>query len=469
MILKRFYNESLAQASYLVGCPGAGEACVIDPNRDLEQYLAEAAQEGLRITAVTETHIHADFVSGSRELAEVTGARLYLSDEGDEDWKYAFADQSNVTLVREGDLIEVGAITLEVKRTPGHTPEHIAFVLTDRAATSVPQGAFTGDFVFVGDVGRPDLLENAAGMVGTMEPGARRLFDSLDRFLTLPDHLMLWPAHGAGSACGKSLGGVPVTSLGYEKACNWAFQIKNEEDFVRQVLSGQPEPPKYFAEMKRINKVGPSLLNGLKAPSRHLDGATIPSHLVTGAVVLDTRPSAEYGRAHIPGTLHIPINRGFVNWAGWLVGYDVDIWLVSETEAGAFRATRDLSLIGLDRVRGWFGPDALGEFEHSGGQLRSYEAMTFADLKNELVLDVRSRNEWDQGHVEGAVHIPMGLLPARTSELPKNQRIAVHCQAGGRSPVAMSILLNAGFSDLVELVDGYHGYERSRSLASTGR
>lgn len=469
MILKRFYHEGLAQASYLIGCPGAGEACVIDPNRDVEPYLAEAAKEGLRITAVTETHIHADYVSGSRELAELTGAQMYLSDEGDADWKYGFADQANVTLVRDGDEIRVGGVRLEVRRTPGHTPEHISFLLTDEGTSPVVQGAFTGDFVFVGDVGRPDLLENAAGMVGTMEPGARRLYGSIQRFLNLPDHLMIWPAHGAGSACGKSLGGVPVTSLGYEKACNWAFQISDEDAFVREVLSGQPEPPKYFAEMKRINKVGPSILNGIKVPARHLDGSRIPSLIGSGAVVLDARPSSDFRQAHIPGTLHVPLNKGFANWAGWFVSYDVDIWLIAETEADALQATRELALIGLDRVKGWYGADALTEFESAGGKLQHIQTTTFEHLHDEFVLDIRSKNEWNAGHVPGATHIALGLLSEGAPSLPRYKAIAVHCQAGGRSPIAMSLLQNLGVTNIIEVVDGYAGYQRWRSPELAGR
>ena len=200
MILKRFYDEKLAQTSYLIGCAATGDALIVDPNRDVDQYIRTAEAEGVEITHVTETHIHADFVSGARELAERTGARLYLSDEGDADWKYAFAKDAGARLVRDGDRLMVGNVRLEVVHTPGHTPEHISFVVTDTPAGAGPWGILTGDFVFVGDVGRPDLLEKAAGVKGAMEAGARTLFRSLDRFRALPDHLQVWPGHGAGSA-----------------------------------------------------------------------------------------------------------------------------------------------------------------------------------------------------------------------------------------------------------------------------
>ena len=263
MLLKRIYDTKLAQASYLIGCAATGEAIVVDPNRDIDQYLRAAADEGLTIAVVTETHIHADFVSGSRELVERTGAQLLLSDEGDADWKYAFASAASATLLHDGDSFMVGNLKFEVMHTPGHTPEHLTFLVTDTPATDRPMGAITGDFIFVGDVGRPDLLERAAKMQGTMEASARTLFRSLQRFKQFPDHLQIWPGHGAGSACGKALGAVPSSTLGYERFANWGLATTSEDEFVQAVLAGQPEPPKYFAEMKRINKMGPAILGGM--------------------------------------------------------------------------------------------------------------------------------------------------------------------------------------------------------------
>ncbi len=251
MLLKRFYDDHLAQASYLIGCQATGEALVVDPHRDAEMYIAGAAREGVRITHVTETHIHADYASGSRELAARTGAQLYLSDEGGEDWRYGFADEDGAVLLRDDDEIAVGNIRVRALHTPGHTPEHLSFLVTDGAATDEPMGLLSGDFIFVGDVGRPDLLEKAAGVAGTMETGARQLFRSLRRAAELPAHLQLWPGHGAGSACGKALGAVPTSTLGYERLVSWAFQYDDEDAFVAAVLDEQPEPPRYFATMKR--------------------------------------------------------------------------------------------------------------------------------------------------------------------------------------------------------------------------
>ncbi len=243
MLLKYFYDEKLAQASYLVGCAKTGEALVIDPMRNVTPYLRAAEKEGLRITHVTETHIHADFVSGSRELSATTGATIYLSDMGDDDWKYGYADDPRVMLVRDGDFFMVGNIKVDVLHTPGHTLEHIAFQITDTAAADRPIGVFTGDFLFVGDVGRPDLLEEAAGYKGTKEPGARMQYQTVQKFKTLPDYLQIWPGHGAGSACGKALGAIPSTTLGYEKLFNPAFQLADEDAFVRWLLGDSLSRP----------------------------------------------------------------------------------------------------------------------------------------------------------------------------------------------------------------------------------
>ena len=240
MLLKYFYDKSLAHASYMVGCQRTGEAIVIDPSRSVGQYLEAAASEGLRITGSAETHIHADFVSGSRELADRAGATLYLSDEGPADWKYQFADKHASQLLKDGDVVKVGKIKLEVMHTPGHTPEHISFVLTDEGGgANVPMGIFTGDFVFVGSIGRPDLLETATGVAGSAEKGARQLYHSIARLKNIPDHLQVWPAHGAGSACGKGLGAIPSSTVGYEKLFNPSLQYHDEQEFVDYMAEGK--------------------------------------------------------------------------------------------------------------------------------------------------------------------------------------------------------------------------------------
>ena len=468
MFLRRFYDEELAQASYMVGCTASGSALVVDPARDVEPYMAAAAAEGVRITHVTETHIHADFVSGSRELARHSGAQLLLSDEGGPDWRYAFADEAGARLLRDGDRFGVGNVRVEVVHTPGHTPEHLTFLITDGASADEPMGALTGDFIFVGDVGRPDLLERAAHIAGTMESSARRLFASLRRFASRPDWLQIWPGHGAGSACGKALGAVPQTTLGYEKRFNWAFGIADEDEFVRAVLAGQPEPPRYFAQMKRINRDGAPHLAARPRPER-LPASRLAAFLARGAVVVDTRHAADFAESHIPGTLNIPLDRSFTTWAGALLPYDRDIvpLVDEEAEARGLHAVRSLERIGLDRVPGWVGADALDAWRAEGrplGGVGQVDAATLAARMSEgavHVIDVRARTEWDAGHMPGARHIPLGELADRLGEIPRDRPVVLQCQTGGRSAIAASVLLSHGIAPVANLVGGYVAWSRN--------
>ena len=467
MLLKRFYDTKLAQASYLVGCSATGEALVIDANRDIDQYIEGAEVEGLRIAHVTETHIHADFVSGSRELAARTGGKLYLSAEGGAEWQYKFAGAAGATLLEDRDSFHVGRVRLEALHTPGHTPEHLSFVITDTAATEQPIGVFTGDFIFVGDVGRPDLLERAVKVTGTMESAARTLFRSLQAFRQLPDYLQLWPAHGAGSACGKSLGAVPQTTLGYERIANWAFAITDEEEFVRAVLAGQPEPPSYFAQMKRINRDGPRLLGGRLRPEREPE-TRLRGLVSSNAVIIDTRPAADYAAGHLKGTLNIPLNRSFTTWAGWLLPYDRDLYLIVDQHCSSCvdDAVRDLVMIGLDRVVGYFGSEVLDGWVAEGGTLATTSQMTADELRRRMqkdevrVIDVRAASEWEEASVPGAENIHLGELAGRLDELSAGKPIVVHCQSGGRSAIAASLLEAHGVANVHNLVGGVVDWER---------
>jgi len=470
MILKRFYDEKLAQASYLIGCPATGEALVVDPNREVDQYIRAAEAEGVEITHITETHIHADFVSGARELAERTGAGLYLSDEGDENWKYAFADQYDAVLLKDGDTFRVGNVRIEAMHTPGHTPEHLSFLVTDTAGADQPMGILTGDFVFVGDVGRPDLLEKAARMVGTMEEGARTLFRSIQRFKELPDYLQIWPGHGAGSACGKGLSAVPHSTVGYERMFNWGLGIEDEDEFVQAVLAGQPEAPRYFAEMKRINKEGPPVLGGFRRP-RRLAESRLPKLLEKGALVVDARNAAEYAQAHIPGTINIPLNRSFTTWAGWLISYDQDFYLILDDSCThcVDEAAKDLATIGLDRAAGYFGADVLESWARRGGELRTIPHITPRELAERLrseevaVLDVRDTAEWEAGHLPGVANIPVGYLTERLDEIPRDRPLVVYCQSGGRSAIAASLLRSSGLDNVLNLAGGYAEWQAAEA------
>jgi hydroxyacylglutathione hydrolase len=470
MFFKQFYDQPLAQASYMIGCQATGEAIVIDPVRDISAYLQVADAEGLRITHVSETHIHADFVSGARELAARTGARLFLSAEGGADWQYAFAAADGATLVRDGDHIAVGNIRLDVMHTPGHTPEHIAFVVTDQPAAAGPMGIVTGDFVFVGDVGRPDLLEKAAKVADTMEASAHTLFHSLERFRTLPDHLQVWPGHGAGSACGKALGAVPSSTVGYERRANWGVATVDEAEFVRMVLEGQPEPPAYFAQMKRINREGPRILGGMPIPTLQ-SARALPALVNRSAWIVDLRPADRFARGFVPGTLSVPISRTFSTWAGWLLPYDVDVYLLTDEIAAGDtapdsvrRAVHDLAMIGLDRIAGWFDVTAIAEWESSGsplGQVEQIDAVALAARREReplAVIDVRGASEYEAGHLPDSRNIPVGFLLDQLDTLPRDRPLVVQCQSGARSAIAASVLLRAGREHVLNLTSGYVGW-----------
>ena len=468
MLLRLLYDSKLAQASYLLGCSRTSEALVVDPNRDVERYLALAAAEGLRITHVTETHIHADFVSGTRELARRAGARMLLSAEGGRDWQYAFADRDGASLLRDGDVLRIGNIRVDVMHTPGHTPEHLSFLVTDSVATERPMGLFTGDLLFVGDVGRPDLLERAANVAGTMESSARTLHRTLRRIAELPDYLQVWPGHGAGSACGKALGAVPQTTIGYERFTNWGLAEPDEDTFVAMVLAGQPEPPRYFAEMKRVNRAGPALLGGFARPPR-LEPQSLSELLSSGTPVIDTRSAAAFAREHVPGTLSIPFNKSFTTWAGWLLPYDHDLVLiVDEAEPLVVDAVvRDLAMIGLDRVRGCLGIEALTRWREAGGRVQSTPQITVAQLAPRLergevaVVDVRARTEWDAGHLPGVPNVPLGTLADHLDELPRDRPLVMQCQSGARSAMAAALLQAHGFDNVVNLDGGFAAWREA--------
>ena len=326
MLFRRFYDENLAQASYMIACEKTREAIVVDPNSDVAQYTRAAGADRVRIAHVTETHIHADFVSGAHALAEAAGAALHLSGEGGREWGYTDAALKRAKVLRDGSHIDVGPIRMRVAHTPGHTPEHLTFFVSDLERGEDPVGALTGDFVFVGDVGRPDLLELAAGAKGTMDNAARELFKSLGKISDEPDHLQIWPGHGAGSACGKSLGSMPQSTLGYEKLFNWAFGDMSEKEFVARVLEDQPVPPRYFAVMKRVNRSGPERTT---SPQPNYVGlGELESAIDGGATVIDTRPAAKFAAGHVPGTLNIPLGKSFLNWSGALVPEDRDFYII---------------------------------------------------------------------------------------------------------------------------------------------
>lgn len=456
MLFRSFFDENLAQMSYLVGCQRTGEAIIVDPARKIDPYFETAKKEGLKIVAATETHIHADFLSGMRELAENHDVKLYISDEGDENWKYEYVKNLDYELLKDGSEFKLGMIDFEVMHTPGHTPESISIVLTDKGAGSQePMGIFTGDFVFVGDIGRPDLLEKAAGIADTAEAGAKQMFHSLQKFKALPDFMQVWPGHGAGSACGKALGAVPMSTVGYEKVNNWALRTEDEEKFVQLLLSGQPEPPKYFAMMKRLNKIGPDLINHEKTVQ--LAGAMELEEHYKEAVLLDARNAVEFAKAHYQGAINIPFNKSFTNWAGWILDYDQDIVLVA-SEKYVEDIKESLRSIGLDRVVAAIEPSRLLEAQD---KIDNYDEISIEQLQEYLeddqyrLIDVRNNSEWEAGRIDGAKHIMLGTLKDQLDQLPKDKTYLMQCRSGARSAIATSIMKANGFENVLNVKGGY--------------
>ncbi len=446
MLLKTFYDRALAQASYMIGCQETGEALIIDPARDITPYLQAAEAENMRIVQVTETHIHADFVSGVREVAAQTGARMFLSGMGGEHWQYAIAD-ANTTLLYDGDVWMVGNVRIEVIHTPGHTPEHLIFAITDTVNAAVPLALITGDCLFVGDMGRPDLLETTES-----EIGARGQFQNAQMLKTLPDYLQILPGHGAGSACGKALDAVPSSTLGYEKLVNPALQIDDENSFVEWLLSDQPPAPRYFAQMKRINKAGAPLLSTLHQPER-MERFLLNDVLRSNALVIDARRR----NLHVACALHIQPTDSFSTYAGWFVDYAHPVHLIAASEqvddlVGKLRA------IGVDHIAGYFLPD---EIDMHSKPLPAISVDDAAERlrKGALLLDVREASEYQQERISGAVNIPYHDLPLHFDDLPTDQPIVIYCTSGTRSQIAASLLERHNFTHFAHIEGGIDAWK----------
>ncbi len=447
MFFQHIYDKSLAQASYFIGCQKAGVAAVIDAKRDVDTYLEIAKANNMTITHIFETHIHADFLAGSRELAQLTGAGLYLSDEGGKGWEYEFPHHG----LKDGDKIALGNLTFEVMHTPGHTPESISFLLTDNPASDKPVMLFTGDFVFVGDIGRPDLLEKAAGITGTADAGAHEMYKSINKFNALADYIQVWPGHGAGSACGKSLGSVPSTTVGYEKARNWAFQYAGDEKgFVQYLLEDQPEPPKYFAMMKHLNKVDRPLLT--EVPKlKQLTAEELKAAMAKGIKLLDTRNKTEFAEGFIPGSYNIQGNNSFATWAGWFLKYDEPFMLLAD-EDQLDDITRKLMRIGLDNIYGYIPSTSVWTAE--GGKLEKANIISLSEAKELItnngvqVVDLRGATEYQTGHIPKAENIFVGTLPDNLDKVSKDKKVIIYCQSGDRATIGYSILAKNGFTNV---------------------
>ena len=458
MFFRQIFDPDLAQYAYILGCQRTGEALVIDPERDIDRYVEIASEEGLRIVAATETHIHADFLSGVREFAEQHGVKLYVSDEGDADWKYNWAKDSeyDVHFLADNDEFMIGNIRVQALHTPGHTPEHMSFLITDMGGgADEPIGIASGDFVFVGDLGRPDLLETAAGVTGAREPSARRLFESTKRFLALEDHVQVWPGHGAGSACGKALGAVPQSTVGYERRFNAALSFGTEQGFVDSILDGQPEPPLYFARMKNLNKNGVPVLGDLPQPKLYGIEELVERGSADGAVIIDTRADRKgFMAGHVPGSLFAPISIDFAMIVGSYVDPSTDIYLIAEASE-IDTAVRTLVRIGYDNIAGFAPPTTLvecGLAEEVTSRVDFHDLEVDIDAEAWTILDVRGAAEYAGGHIPGAINIAHTRLSARLDEVPTDKPILAYCRSGNRASAASALLAREGFD--VTHVDG---------------
>jgi hydroxyacylglutathione hydrolase len=442
MIFRQFYLGCLAHASYLVG--DGGEAAVVDPRRDVDEYLDEARVQGLTIRWVLETHLHADFVSGHRELAARTGATIVMGEKA----RAAFPHRA----VRDGDEIPVGGLRLRILETPGHTPESISILVSDTA----PRLVLTGDTLFIGDVGRPDLAASAAGLTAGDMAGA--LYDSLHgKLLTLPDDVAVYPAHGAGSLCGRNISSETSSTIGVQRRTNYALGPMSREDFVRLMTTDLPEVPAYFPRDVEINRTGaapiPARVPAALSPAearRLADG---------GATLLDVRPAAAFGAGHPDGAVHVGLAGQFASWAGALVPPEKPVVLVTEDAAGASEAATRLARVGLENVAGYL-DGGVAAWDRAGLPVKRLEQIDVAELEARReddpglgVLDVRRPGEYAAGHVPGAANVPLDRLPKELDRIPRG-RVAIICAGGYRSSVAASLLLRRGGFEPVNVVGG---------------
>jgi rhodanese-related sulfurtransferase/glyoxylase-like metal-dependent hydrolase (beta-lactamase superfamily II) len=429
------------------------EAVVVDPQRDVDIYIDAAKRHGAAIKHVFETHLHADFVSGHKELAERTGAKIYIGPNGG-------ATVSHVE-VRDGFELRVGAVNIAVLETAGHTPESICLLVTDVEKSSEPWAILTGDTLFVGDVGRPDLSK-----AFTPPVLAGMLYDSLHtKILPLPDNVIVYPGHGAGSLCGRNLGTSRSSTIKTEKLTNYALQIKTREEFIQQLTSNLPPRPEYFPQDAQINRAGAPAIADL--PELKPVGAEeLKSLLERGAIAIDVRDSDEFAAAHVPGSISVPLNGQFASWAGTLIGLTSQPVLIADSPERLSEARVRLARIGLDEEHGYL-QDGIKGWEKAGFELASIEKITVRNVERQLrsdkiqVLDVRRQPEWQSGHIEGAVSHPLDDFNAALPQMDRNKQIAVVCKSGYRSMIACSLLRRAGFENVANVVGGFDAWQKA--------
>ncbi|MBW8749419.1 MAG: MBL fold metallo-hydrolase [Acidobacteria bacterium] len=449
--IERFYLGCLAHASYMVA--SGGVAAVIDPQRDIDIYLQAAALNGWKIESIIETHVHADFVSGHRELAEHTGAQIYLGAGSGAEFPHV--------AVKDGDRLEFGQCCLQFLQTPGHTLESICILMRDRSRPERPAVVFTGDTLFVGDVGRPDLSPTH-----TPQQLAAALYDSLhQKLLTLPDDTEIYPAHGAGSLCGRNMSSESFSTIGKQRQSNYALQARSSEEFIHLLTDNLAAAPEYFAREVDLNRKGASPLSQLPSLAP-LPAAEVLHLQREGAVVLDTRPSAQFAAAHIPGSIHIALTGQYASWAARILGLDTPLILVGEDPDSLRESQMRLARVGMESIAGYL-EDGLAGWAKSGFEFDSIPQITVTDLADLLqhepdqiaVLDVREISEVEAGAIENSLSIPLGKLKARTAELNPDKLIVVHCKSGYRSSIATSILRHAGVRNIANLMGGFDAWK----------
>jgi hydroxyacylglutathione hydrolase len=452
MIFTQYYLECLSHASYLIGDESTGRAVVVDPRRDIDEYVRDAAAAGLTIELVIETHFHADFLSGHLELAEETGAQIAYASVAETEFESR--------KLADGERIVLGEVVLEILHTPGHTPESLSVVVWEHADDEIPYGVLTGDTLFIGDVGRPDLL---ASIGFTREELAAKLYDSLhDKLMTLPDATRVYPAHGAGSACGKNLSTDTWSTIGVQRETNYALLADSKETFFDLVTEGQPPAPEYFVYNAILNRKDRELLDETEPPTP-LDLAAFDVAVAAGAMIVDGRDPEAFARGHLAGSINVGLGGRYAEFAGSVVPSDVDIVLVVD-DGFELEARNRLGRIGFDRVLGYLERPAKVMTEHPD-RVRQASRLTAAefdtrreDIAGLQLVDIRNPGEIALGSIAGSTPIPVGQLPARLDELDPSAPTVVFCAGGYRSSVAASVLREKGFTDVSDIIGGYSAW-----------
>jgi glyoxylase-like metal-dependent hydrolase (beta-lactamase superfamily II)/rhodanese-related sulfurtransferase len=458
MYFEQFYLGCLAHASYLL--VSEGEAVVVDPQRDVDLYLKAAQEHGATIRHIFETHLHADFVSGHKELAARTGARIYIGAPAGATFPHVG--------VQDGFELGVGKIRIKVLETPGHTVESICLVITDEEKSPEPWAVLTGDTLFIGDVGRPDLSK-----IHTPAELAGMLYDSLNqKLLMLPDNVLVYPAHGAGSLCGRNMRAERSSTIGTERLTNYALQIKSRQEFVRQLTSNLPTRPEYFLQDAEINRSGAPALSDLP-DLQPLSAPEMMSLINDGAVALDVRSGEQFAAGHVPGSINIALSGQFASWAGMLLGLSARPVLIAGSTEQLAEARMRLARVGIEALRGYL-QGGIDGWRSAGLPVAEIPQITVETLNDRLragktsVLDVRREPEWQAGHVEGATWWPLDHFKVSPPEIDRTAAIAVHCKSGYRSMIACSLLQRAGFQNVTNVIGGFDAWLQAKLPVESG-